>query len=77
MTAKPTADALALEFVAIIRKEMERRKMTMAALGERIGITRQNVSELLNHPGAIRTTTIEKWFAALDLHPQLKARRVK
>lgn len=75
MTEKPTADALALEFVAIIRKEMTRRKMTMSALAELVGVPRQNVSELLNHPGAIRTSTIEKWFNALDMHPQLKAKR--
>lgn len=75
MTEKPTADALALEFVAIIRKEMERRKLSVAALAALIDVPRQTVSETLNHPGAIRTATIDKWFQALNMHPQLKAKR--
>lgn len=73
---RPT-DAVAEQFLALIRTEMDKRKLSVRGLAQLIGVPHQNVYQTMNHPGAVRTSTIVKWCTALDLDPELKAKRAK
>lgn len=76
-STRRNSDTVSDQFLELVRKEMEKQGLSNSALARKMGVPHQTVSELLNHPGVVRSTTIVKWCAALGVEPILKGRRIK
>jgi len=65
-------DPLAERFVQVILDELRRQDLSISELARRIDIPQQTVSELLNHPRTVNTSTIVRYLEALGLSPRLE-----
>lgn len=70
MRRTPT-DPLSKQFALLIRDELERQQVSISELARRIGTTHQTVSKTINHPGAVTTRTMLRYFEALGVQPRL------
>lgn len=70
MASEP--DPLAGRFVEVILHELERQNMSISELARRLEIPQQTVSELLNHPRPVSSSTIVRYLEALGLTPRLE-----
>lgn len=63
------SDPLSVQFVELIRAELNRQDLSISDLARRLGLPQQNVSRTLTQPGTVTTKTMVRYFAVLGLTP--------